>query len=117
MNTLPKHKHENSDQGDLLRKQAKELSTIRGGLQLHEKLVCSTPINTIQHLILDIFNTFQRYGGECGRVGSDWCANGDDFVAGSTEASPGFDGKEKDKRISDIRPPWFFVHMAKQDKH
>ena len=30
-----------------------------------------------------------RYGGECGRVGSDWCANGDDFVAGTTEASPG----------------------------
>jgi len=29
------------------------------------------------------------YGGECGRVGSDWCANGDDFVAGTTEASPG----------------------------
>jgi len=29
------------------------------------------------------------YGGECGRVGSDWCANGDDFVAGSTEVSPG----------------------------
>ena len=32
---------------------------------------------------------FSRYGGECGRVGSDWCANGDDFVAGSTEVSPG----------------------------
>jgi len=29
------------------------------------------------------------YGGECGRVGSDWCANGDDFVAGTTEVSPG----------------------------
>ena len=30
-----------------------------------------------------------RYGGECGRVGYDWCANGDDFEAGTTEAGPG----------------------------
>ena len=29
------------------------------------------------------------YGGECGRVGYDWCANGDDFVAGTLKASPG----------------------------
>ena len=29
------------------------------------------------------------YGGECGRVGYDWCANGDDFVAGTAETSPG----------------------------
>ena len=29
------------------------------------------------------------YGGEGGRVGYDWCANGDDFVAGTLEASPG----------------------------
>ena len=29
------------------------------------------------------------YGGECGRVGYDWCANGDDFVAGTVETSPG----------------------------
>ena len=30
-----------------------------------------------------------RYGGECGRVGYDWCANGDDFVAGTLQAGPG----------------------------
>ena len=30
-----------------------------------------------------------RYGGECGRVGYDWCANGDDHVVGSLEAGPG----------------------------
>ena len=36
-------------QGDLLGKQAKELSTIWGGLQLHEKLVV-THIDTIQYL-------------------------------------------------------------------
>ena len=29
------------------------------------------------------------YGGECGSVGSDWCANGDDHVVGSLEAGPG----------------------------
>jgi len=29
------------------------------------------------------------YGGECGRVGYDWCANGDDFVAGTLESGPG----------------------------
>ena len=29
------------------------------------------------------------YGGECGSVGTDWCANGDDFVSGTDEASPG----------------------------
>ena len=29
------------------------------------------------------------YGGECGSVGSDWCANGDDFVSGTNQASPG----------------------------
>ena len=29
------------------------------------------------------------FGGECGRVGYDWCANGDDFIAGSLEAGPG----------------------------
>ena len=29
------------------------------------------------------------YGGECGRVGYDWCANGEDFVAGTLDTSPG----------------------------
>lgn len=29
------------------------------------------------------------YGGECGTVGPDWCANGDDFVSGTRESSPG----------------------------
>ena len=29
------------------------------------------------------------YGGECGSVGSDWCANGDDFASGTNQASPG----------------------------
>ena len=33
--------------------------------------------------------TTLRYGGECGRVGFDWCANGDDFVAGTLQAGPG----------------------------
>ena len=33
--------------------------------------------------------SIKRYGGECGRVGSDWCANGDDFVAGTTKVSSG----------------------------
>ena len=40
-------------------------------------------------------------------MGSDWCANGDDFVAGSTEVSPGGmidkdtdKDKEKDKTCS-----------------
>ena len=30
-----------------------------------------------------------RYGGECGSVGSDWCANGDDHMSGTTQAGPG----------------------------
>ena len=29
------------------------------------------------------------YGGECGRVGYDWCANGEDVVAGTLDTSPG----------------------------
>ena len=31
----------------------------------------------------------QRYDGECGRVGSDWCDNGDVSTSGTNKASPG----------------------------
>ena len=41
-------------------------------------------IRSPSHLV-----TILRYGGECGRVGFDWCANGDDFVAGTLQAGPG----------------------------
>ena len=53
-----------------------------------------------------------RYGGECGRVGSDWCANGDDFVAGTTEASPGDKDRYNAKLLQKIlthRETWIYI--------
>jgi len=63
---------------------------------------CNNPMYPLSKVICDgskprncpqfegVFSYMKNwYGGECGRVGSDWCANGDDFVAGSTEVSPG----------------------------
>ena len=54
------------------------------------KLLCygSKPRNCDQ--FEGVFSYMKNWhGGECGSVGYDWCANGDDFVAGTLESSPG----------------------------
>ena len=73
-------------QDPLQQQQASQLRQVRGRVQLHEQLVrgCLAPPGPGQLLIITC-----RYGGECGRVGYDWCANGDDFVAGTLQAGPG----------------------------
>lgn len=45
------------------------------------------------------------YGGECGSVGTDWCANGDDYQSGTTQAGPGHELEEVET---------YYAYCAKQ---
>ena len=98
------------NQGDLLGKQAKELSTIWGGLQLHEKLVV-TRTNTIQYLkyFLKVrrgmrsswVRLVRQWWWLC--CGKYWGFPRWQMTKSKTKI------KKKYKRISDIGPPWFLL--------
>ena len=74
-------------------KQAKKLRPVRGNripwhLVKKRGLGPELEGQCVDLCVQGVFSYMHHwYGGECGTVGPDWCANGDDFV--SNQARPG----------------------------